>query len=429
MILVLITELGLLAFLNLPPSLEQLSLGISNPFILWTSRIAGLLLLILLTHLVSKKLVKQKSYFWLFILISPTFSLLYASFPLDIFKLFLIFLVCYSATRAKGIAFGGVLAVVTILVLNLAIFNQKPQILETLSLKAPKEEVALRFHAEDNLKPNIYIPLSLRRVAYNKYFLAVKNLANQSLVFLNPETLFFQEVHPTHQKAQIMFFWPTVFIFCIGIWGAVKKEGNNSKNILILSLIAYLYFITTNASIERRLALLLWPTAMVLSTGVQFSLSSRSQTLKLVTISLITLSLYGWVTNVYDRYVRPGYWYDNRPMAYKFVFDYLKNYKEEYKGVQVPDTLYAAKEYCKFYLDDCSKVSIKNFDFSKESFEGNVIYVGFTGNFVGPHPENNFQSDISNQMDIKGLKVLTKNRTHDNIANTFGQDLYIIRGK
>ena len=157
--------------------------------------------------------------------------------------------------------------------------------------------------------------------------------------------------------------------------------------------------------------------------------TSGSKKIRVGIIILLFLTFYGWTTNYYDRYIRHAYWLDNHPIAYDFFLSYLKNQNEKYDQIVVPDTLYAAKEYCTFYLKDCTSFKNENFDLSKQSFKNNTLYIGFIGNFVGPNPENSFDPDISSELNNKGMEILQKTRLPDNIANGYGQDILIVRAK
>lgn len=437
--LVLLAELIWQIFIKYPPTLEQLHFGVGNPATLWAVRLLSLGLLLAASFFFSRLAsTKIRRYFWILVLLSPAFSLLWMSYPLDTLKIFIIAGAFYllSRYRKTWIAVAGVCLI--LLSLNLIVFKQSPKIIETLSLRVPAEEVALRFYAEDNLNPHIEIPTLLRRVAYNKYFVALKDSVNESLTFFDFETLFFQEVHPLGQKAFVIFFWPEIFIFSLSIWLFLTKRRAAEKGILPLLFLSFVYFITTNTSAERRLFLTLYPLAILMAGCLDTFFKSGSKKIseawpakpiKIGVTLLLFLTFYGWMTNYYDRYVRPAYWLDNRPIAYDFFLSYLKNHNEKYSRILVPDTLYAAKDYCLYYLKDCTLFKNENFDLSRQSANGDTLYIGFAGNFLGPNPENSFPSDLTGDLNRKGLEILQQTHILNNIANTYGQELLIARTK
>ena len=429
--LLLIAELVWQKIIGYPPTLELLRLGVGSPAILWLVRLLGLVLILTATFFFSSLITnKAKKYYWVLTLGSPILSLLWMSYPLDAIKIFLISGAFYLlARRQKSFAVATTVSIAILLILNLFVFKQNPKILDALSLPRSQEEVTYRFTTEDKSNPHIEIPILLRRIGYNKYFILLKNSLNESLNFFDFETIFFQEVHPMNQKAFVIFFWPEIFIFSLGIWLSLNKRLEVKKGLLSLLLISFIYFITTSASAERRLTLTLYPLAIIMAGCLNTLFTSGSKKIRVGIIILLFLTFYGWTTNYYDRYIRPAYWLDNHPIAYDFFLSYLKNQNEKYDQIVVPDTLYAAKEYCTFYLKDCTSFKNENFDLSKQSFKNNTLYIGFIGNFVGPNPENSFDPDISSELNNKGMEILQKTRLPDNIANGYGQDILIVRAK
>jgi len=429
-LLILLAEVIWQIFIKYPPTLEQINLGVSSAAALWVVRFISLGLLLAASFFVSRLIsIKKGVYYWILVLASPVFSLVWMSYPLDALKIFIVMGIFYFLNRYRKtwIVVTGVLIV--ILTLNLSVFKQNPKILEALSIKKSQEEVTLRFNIEDKLNPSIEIPIQVRRIGYNKYFAAFRNSLNESLNFFDFETVFFEEIHPLGQKAFVIFFWPEVFLFGLGLWFLLAKQGKNGEVILTLLFFSFIYFITSSASTERRLFLTLYPLSIIMAGYLDSFLVGGSKKIKIGMTLLIFLIFYGWMTNYYDRYVRPDYWLDNRPIAYNFFLSYLKDNPGKYDQILVPDTLYAAKEYCRFYLDDCDAFKIKNFDLSKDTVEKNSLYVGFIGNFTGPNPANSFPPDISNILENKGIKILKKTHILNNIANGYGQELLIVGAK
>jgi hypothetical protein len=429
--LLILLELVWQTTIKYPPTLEQLHLGVYNPTSLWLVRMGSLALLLAATFFVFRLISKKgRLYFWIFVLASPAFSFIWMCHPLDSLKIFIISASFYLISRFQKIRIATALTCAILLLLNLAIFKENPKILETLSFKRSQEEVTLRFNIEDNLKPHIQIPILVRRIGYNKYFLILKNSVNESLSFFDFETIFFQEVHPMGQKAFVIFFWPEMYLLCLGTWFILIKRRPIKTVVLPLLFLSFIYFITSNTSIERRLFLTLYPLSILLAECVStvFVINS-AKWVKIGTTLLLLLSFYGWITNYYDRFVRPDYWLDNRPIAYNSFLSFLKNSNEKYNQIVVPETLYATKDYCRYYLKDCEIFRIENFDLSKQIADKDMLYVGFIGNFVGPNRENSFPSDLNSELGRTGLEILQKTHILNNIASGYGQELLIVRVK
>lgn len=411
-----------------PPTLEQIHFGVSSPFFLWASRFFSLSLILATIFFLSSTISpKAKKYYWIFILACPTISLLWMSYPLDALKIFLISGVFYLMNKfKKKLIITTIVSATLLLILNIVVFKEKPTILETLSLAKPQEEVILRFNAEDKLKPNIKIPTSVRRIGYNKYYIAAKNSLNEALTFFDFETLFFQEVHPLGQKAFVIFFWPEIYILSLSILLMVKKNQKMPKEILPLFVLAFIYFITTNVSTERRLILTVFPLVIIMSESIHLIFEGTYKKTKIAIIFLLFLSFYGWITNYYDRFIRPDYWLDNRPIAYNFFMSYLKNQKLNYNQILIPDILYSTKDYCSYYLKDCSLFKDVNFDLTKISPESGSLYIGFTGNFLGQEKKDVSLSEITSVLSGKELRILKTKHILNNIVDGYGQELLIV---
>lgn len=263
------------------------------------------------------------------------------------------------------------------------------------------------------------------KLFYNKFYIAFKNSANESMHFFDFETLFFQEVHPLLQKAFVTFFWPEILIFALSLWLIVNRKIRLSNNFYAILFLAFVYFITTNYSSDRRLIFAVFPISMLMSAGVEKALSEKKGLLKPAAIILIFLTIYGWATNYFDRYVRADYWLDNRPLAYNFFFSYIKSHAQNYDQIVVSDTLYAAPTYCAFYITACDRIKVQNFDTFDSKPQPNTLYVGFTGNFLGPNRENADINQIISTANSEGLEVYDSKSILNNIASGYGQELVI----
>lgn len=422
-----------------PPTLEQLNIGVGSPLSLWFVRLVSLALLLTSSFFLSSSFTtKVKKYFLILVLVSPLISLLWMSYPIDALKIFIISLVFYFTKQKKmTILTRSVFCILTVILLNLLVFKQNPPVMEMFSLPRSQQEVINRFKIEDSINSKINIPISLRRVAYNKYFLIVKNVANESLKFFDFETLYFQEVHPMDQKAVVIFFWPEMFILCLGIWFLVSNKPTFKNDLVILFIVSFIYFVTTNSSTDRRLAMALFPLAIVMSSVINNYIHdiltsfaySKNKGVKTFILLLIFLSLYGWTANYIDRFKRKEFWLDNRPIAYDFAMSYIQKQNSKYSQIIYPDTLYALDKYCSFYTENCNNLKPENFDLSLDTPEKNTLYIGFSRNFIGKDGTDKSYDEIVNYLTNKDIDVLGHTRLLNNIANGYGQELLIVQVK
>lgn len=428
LLVVIGAEIILQVLINYPPTLEQLNLNIASPAALWASRLLAFILLIYTVIKFSKTLDKKLSgIFSLLIISSPTLSFLWTTSPSDAIKMFLTLIIFLWAEKKYIQKFPVILITTLVILISVfGIFKQKPDVMEHINLKRAAEDVTFRFTREDSLTPNIKIPLFIRRVGYNKYYIAFKKTLDNSMKFFNPETLFFQEVHPMHQKATVMFLWPGIIFFAFGVWELGKDKNKQRGRILLLSSIAFIYFLFSGGSIEKRLAFLMIPVAIVMTTGIVLLTASKKRLIRIIGMATIILYTYGWIGNIYDRYTRPQYWYDNRPLAYEFAFENIKKNGFANNPIVFSDTMYAAQSYCKYYLNNCDSVKIAE---KMETLDKDTIYIGFIGNILGAKTEGGFSEDIKYDLSTLGYELVAQTRLHDNIANSLGQDLVIVQIK
>ncbi len=414
-----------------PPTAEQLHWFAIAPAYLFTMRLVSLAMVLsaifLFSRLLDKKLGK---YFWIICLAAPVLSVTWMAYPKDALILSIVSTSFYLIQKySRNFLLTTAIVAVLILIVNLGIFKERPRIISLLSLSESQKEVTWRFTMEDSLKPHIDLPLPIRRIAYNKYYISLKNSANEAMSFFDSETIFFQEVHPLSQKAITIFFWPEVFLFGLSVYfAAAKKMEINNKIIFSLLFTAFMHFITSDVSVERRLLFVIFPLALLMSRGINYGLSAKNRLTRFMFILIIFLSSYGWVTNYYDRLIRPDYWLDNRPVAYGYSMSLLKNIDLSGKKIIVSDILYDAPLYCSYYLKDCSKLELKNFDFSRESPTQDTIYIGFTRNFLGEGAINNTLQDVGTRVNSIGLNLIGIKHLTDNIASGYGQELIIAMG-
>jgi hypothetical protein len=426
----LILELIWVLTIKYPPSLEQTTLGLTDFSQLWLIRGISLIFLALSIWLISSFLNKaSRKYFIIISSIIPAYYLVVLSHPWDSLKLFLITIILIGLVNFTGRKiFTIILIIIFTIIVNLFIFKEKPGILEDFSIKKSQEEVTLRFNIEDSKTPHIKLPLFVRRAGYNKYFVVLKNASQEIVNFWDTETLFFQEVHPLGQKAFVVFYWPYIFLFFISLYFLKTKfklnEVNFNWNLFVLLSIAIAYYLTSSAATERRHLFTAMFLTYLFSETLVYLIKNKFN--KIILTVLFLLVTYGWLTNIYDRFVRPDYWLDNKPIAYGFAFQTIKDSNLDLETIYFSETLYAAKSYCPFYLDSCDNIHIADFSFPDKIPDKNAVFVGFTGNFLGLNSSGYGETEVKNN--ISGwAKVFGTMQVMNNIASGYGQIVVVAK--
>lgn len=461
----ILRQMNYSAFVAYPPTEEQLFLinwikFFDGPILLSILRFVSLLVLLISLVFWIKIIVRLFNKFIAYtssilILISPVFMVLWLCHPIDCFKLLAVVLICYffqipqnppQSPFNKGdvkpplspLKKGGnftltiMISFVVILCFNIFQFKDNPAIFHKISLKDAQIEATNRFSKEDSLTEKIKIPLLLRRVSYNKYFIEYKILMSEVLGFFDIESVFFQEVHPMEQKSVVLFFWPELFLFMLGLyWVAVKnfKFKKNNKFIWLFLTIAFVNFIFSSGAAYRRLFVILLPISLVLAIAferLKFFIKKNFVLSKISAILFIVLICYGFGTNLYDFSKRPDYWLDNRPLAYDFIFKNIKKLSfRNYKKIHITSIIGNSKQYCKYYLRDCDNFIFESFDLKNFQPDNNSLFAGFAGEFIGSDFKNNISVNWENQIKGKGLMIVASKNLRDTIAYKFGNDIVI----
>lgn len=412
-----------------PPTEEQLALinlvkFFDGPTLLIVLRSISLLFLLISlvfwVKLVGKFFNKFIAYVSsILILISPVFMALWLCHPIDCLKLLVVVLVCYCFLKGKWFGWAFAVSFVVILCFNIFQFKDNPAIFHKLSLKDAQSEVTNRFSREDSLRERIDMPLLLRRVSYNKYFVEYKMVMSEVLGFFDIESVFFQEVHPMEQKSVVLFFWPEIFLFLLGLyWIANNKFKLKNKFILLFFAIAFVNFIFSSGAAYRRFFIIMLPISLILAIAFE--------KLKFLRILFFILICYGVGTNYYDFLKRPDYWLDNRPLAYDFIFKNIKKVDfESYEKVYVTSIVGNPEKYCKYYLKNCENFIFDSFDLKNAKPITNFLYAGFVGEFIGSDFKNNMSVDWKNQIKGAGLIIIDSKSLRDTIAYKFGNDIVV----
>jgi hypothetical protein len=432
--------LTLLKSLAYPPTEDQLKIiGVffNN---LWVLRFFSLVFLFLALFFWYKLLAKwvNKSISLiscLIIFLSPAFYVLWLSYPLDCLKIFLLLILIYLLSKIKINFYKLVLVLGTLYIIFFSFLTttERSSFVHKIGLKDATKEVQERFAAEDSVINPVKVPLNVKRIVYNKYFVEYKQLINEVIPFFDMESIFFQEIHPLEQKSVVIFVWPQIFLLVGGVYFLVKYK-NNKINLLVvtmlfLSLISFLF--DPNA-IFRKFSLILLPLSLVMSIAVFNIFKTKILFGKIFGFIIIFFSLYGISANHFDLNKRPDYWLDNRPYFYEFVFESIKKRDlNDFKKVYITTLVGNTERYCKFYLETCNsdKFIFNSFELEGVRPEKKSIYAGFAGEFVGSDFKNNINNDWLTLINDKGFTGIETKEIRDTIAYKFGSNMVIGEAK
>lgn len=357
----------------------------------------------------------------LVIIISPLFFILGLIYPLICIKL-LVFTIGIGLV-AKNKLFLGVLIVVLGL-FNWQVLGNKASIYYKFNLKDAQMEVTNRISSEDSVKESIDMPLWWRRTSYNKYYFSYKQILAEFLPFFDFESIFFAEINPLSQKSIVIFYWPEIYLFVLGIYYLYNLKNKKLNSILLMLLvISWIDFVFSEGSIFKRLVLVIFPLSLILAIGFYNLYKGRGLLQKSIFYFVSVFILFGFINSFYDLSARREYWLDNRPIAFEFWFKEIKKQDiSQFNRVFISSLVDDSKKYCYFYLGiicDNQKFVFKSFNLIEEKVP-NSIYAGFAGEFVGSRFKNNIDSDwnrttVINIFSIKSLR--------DTIANQYGNDI------
>jgi hypothetical protein len=71
----------------------------------------------------------------------------------------------------------------------------------------------------------------------------------------------------------------------------------------------------------------------------------------------------------------------------------------------------------------------QDFNLSNKLPDQNTLYIGFTGNFLGPNSQNSFPTKPDIEIANMGFSVLKQIHVLNNIADKYGQELFIAEFK
>jgi len=319
------------------------------------------------------------------------------------------------------------LFILVLMLFNWQVLGDKASIFYKLNLKDAQTEVTKRISSEDSLKESIYMPLWLRRVTGNKYFMSYKIILSETLTYFDFESIYFGEINPLSQKSIVIFYWPEIYLFILGIYFLYNfKNRKINKFLIILFVISWIDFVFSEGNAFKRLVLVIFPMSIVVASGFYYLFVNKNLLSKILFYFVSILILFGLVNSFYDLSVRQQYWLDNRPIAYEFWYKQLQTLDiDKFDKVYITSIVGDSKPYCYFYLGkvcDDSKYIFESFDLTKSKYS-NSVYAGFAGEFVGSDYKNNINSSWYKN---NSFYLISKLSLRDTIANKFGNDLGVV---
>lgn len=311
-------------------------------------------------------------------------------------------------------------------------------ILNALNFPRAQQEINERIINEDNLYEKISFPLWFRRLGYNKYFFAYRNLSKEMLNFFDLETLFFQEVHPQQQKAEVIFYWPSFFLFGWGFFILSQKKVT-SQQLKLLSILFFMalvyYLFQAQGNQSQRLLFSLPLLALITAFGWQ----SLGKKIRITAGLIFFLAIF---ININDIKARPLFWFDNRPYAYSQGILALKHTGlEDYQNIYLTSLIGNPKIYYYYYFQPSIKMFDQgsvlknreqtiywgNWSLTDSQTSRGSIYLGFIGEFLGKRFLNDFSQADLKLTENKGLEIINHWLLPNSIAHQYGDYLLLVK--
>lgn len=440
LLIVLGVQIFISSFIDYPPNEEQLGLiltfPLTNHFLgFWIVKILSLFLLagsLIVFRSITSKIVGEKvsTVAALLVASSPTTYAIWNLHPIDSVKAFVVMVACLLLLKLKSVKTTILGGMIIILVLGVLARNSPLSnipILTALRTTEAENELRGRLNSEMALVNQVPIPLSIKRVAYNKPYFQYKNVTNLIISFGNVESLFFQEVNSLGQKSFVIFFWPDFIFFVLGLFWFVRWDKSRPNRLLVLlTLVAFVDFILLNKPLYQQFFLTLFPLSILVSFGM-VRLASIKPLSAVVALSFGFSFLVGYM----DIVKRPAYWLDNRPLVYRFIFQEIRKYQNQNFHFDITTMIGQPEQYCKYYLGSCppADYAFDSFSLKDRTPVVGTIYAGFIGEFIGPDLLNTVPTGWPNKFPKKGLAVLSTYTTRDTIAYHFGDTAVVAMTK
>lgn len=428
--------LNIFKSLAYPPTEDQLKIigmFLNNLWVLRFFSLIALLLALYFWYKVLIKLVKKPISLisCLIIFLSPAFYILWLSYPIDCLKIFLLLFLVFILSKIKRNFYKIliVLGTLYIILFSFLTINERSSFVHKIGLKDAKTEVQKRFAAEDSLINPVELPLKMKRVVYNKYFISYKQLITEVIPFFDMESLFFQEIHPLEQKSVVIFVWPQIFLLIGGVYFLIKVKNKKMNSLLMVMLfLSLISFLFDPFDIFRKFSLMLFPLSLIMSVAVLNIYKTKVMFGKIFGFIVVFFCLYGISANHFDLNKRPDYWLNNRPYFYEFIFKSIeKRNLDDFEKIYVTSLVGNTEKYCKFYLGNCNsdKFVFDSFDLEGVKAEKDSIYAGFAGEFVGSDFKNNINNDWLTLIKAKGFTEIETKKIRDTIAYKFGNNMVV----
>ncbi len=415
-----------------PPTEDQLTVIKYFFNNIWLLRIFSFVLLLAALFFWYKTMVKVVNkkislISCLIIFLTPVFYVLWLTCPTDCLRIFLLMFLVWVLSQKKKLLM--ILGSIFIILFSFLTTTQRSSFVYKIGLKEAKTEVQNRFAAEDSLTDPVKVPLKIKRIVYNKYFIEYKKLINEIIPFFDMESLFFQEIHPLEQKSVVIFVWPEILLLIGGTYLLIKKKDKKINSlintVLFLSLINFLFnpFI-----IFRKFEMIIFPLGLIMALATEEMFKTKIMFGKICGLVVLFLCFYGLLANHTDLNKRPDFWLDNRPYFYEFVFKSIKKRDfNKFEKVYVTSLVGNTKEYCEYYLGNCdpNRFVFNSFELKGIKPEKNTIYAGFVGEFIGSDFKNNINSDWLTLIKDKGFTALETIKIRDTIAYKFGNEVVV----
>lgn len=403
--------------------------GFSGSIYLWIVRIFSLLLTtVLMTQWlqVLNELNLKKSRFLItaVVVLTPLMLILILVYPLVCLKLLLFVFLLRMGLKNK---YFWLIVPIILVLYNMFVLGNNPAIFNKIDFQDAKLEVTNRISSEDGVLDSIYLPISIRRITYNKFFISYKQVLGELLPYFDFETLFFGEINPMSQKSVVMFYWPYIYLFVLGIYALFVLKNKILNSFLIVTFaLTWVDYVFSEGTVYLRLVLSVLPLSIVIGCGYYFLITKAIKPNMLAGVALAGVSIFvvvGMITSIQDLNKRSDYWLDNRPLAYEFWFSEIDKLNiDQYDQIYITSLVGDSKKYCYFYLGKvCNdkKFVFSSFDLTKERGK-NTVYAGFGGEFVGSQFKNNIDADWSS---LSSAKIINKHTLRDTIANQYGNDV------
>ncbi len=391
MLFVIGLQLVLGILINYPPLSGQLIPGID----IWFLRLPILLLS-------AWGIYKWANKWQGFILVlSPIYFALWYFYPLLLIELMVW---VWTIEKIRGNKKWIVLLVV-LSILRIGFQKGKVDVYEKIIPRKLSEEIMERVKSEDILTYKTNLPLKFRRLSYNKPVFAIKNILQESVKFLDVETIFFGEFHPLSQKGIVVYYWPQSFLLIVGVYFYFRKKIKfDLKTYLIGS---FVYFMISKEISFLRFSIL-WIT---LSFLIALAMEKINKYWKILVVLVL---LYSFGVNAYNFLLLKGKWFDNRAMAMEFCMKNLPKDGDNY----ITRIFGNEKKYCRYYDKNCV--------LNEKIDEAKNICV-FAGELLGRQWNNTIDDRWQDLWRGKGYKFVKILQMYDSIA--YGYSDYLVVGE